>query len=170
MNDRHYEYWSASPLRPKSGSNTLLHMRFHFQLFSLLRPKALCLWGYLQRQGLWRIYVCLCNRSKPIKRQKKNARSSHTETETAHCSSQKQKQLGCLCFNSLKSLVLKLQCLKMRVHATDVVPRLVLVVLHLVLSPLHVPWWHVKIAVIQMMKKYYRKQCILRHHEINDRT
>ncbi len=165
MNARQNEYWTASPLRPKSGSNTLLHMRFHFQLFSLLRPKALCLWGYLQRWGFWRIYVRLCNRSKPIKRQKKkSAVLSHRNRDGARI------QLGCLCFNSLKSVVLKLQCLKMRVHATDVVPRLVLVVLHLVLSPLHVPWWHVKIAVIQMMKKYYRKQCILRHDEINDRS
>ncbi len=37
MNGRQNEYWTASPLRPKSGSNTLLHMRFLLQLFSLLR-------------------------------------------------------------------------------------------------------------------------------------
>ncbi len=30
--------------------------------------------------------------------------------------------------------------------------------------------WRIKITVTQIMKRYYRKQCILRHHEINDRT
>ncbi len=30
MNDRQNEDWTASPLRPKSGSNTLLHCIFSF--------------------------------------------------------------------------------------------------------------------------------------------
>ncbi len=30
MNGRQNEYWTASPLRPKSGSNTLLHFVFSF--------------------------------------------------------------------------------------------------------------------------------------------
>ncbi len=42
MNGRHNEYWTASPLRPKSGSNTLLHCVFSF-CHLLLRPKSLCL-------------------------------------------------------------------------------------------------------------------------------
>ncbi len=35
MNGRHDEYWTASPLRPKSGSNILLHMHFLFHLFTV---------------------------------------------------------------------------------------------------------------------------------------
>ncbi len=38
MNDGQNEYWNASPLRPKSGSNIaqlLLHMRFLFLPFTL---------------------------------------------------------------------------------------------------------------------------------------
>ncbi len=38
MNGRQNEYWTASPLRPKSGSNIaklLLHMRFLFLPFTL---------------------------------------------------------------------------------------------------------------------------------------
>ncbi len=38
------EYWNASPLRAKSGSNItklLLHV-FLFLPFTLLRPKSLC--------------------------------------------------------------------------------------------------------------------------------
>ncbi len=124
------------------------------------------LWCFYQLFGLSFWCLCLCNRSKPIKRQKK-ARSSHTETETAHAYS-------CLCFNGLKSVVLKLLCLKTRVHATDVVPRLGTSSLFCRVGscsysepPASVSTLH---AVIQMMKKYYRKQCILRHHEINDRA
>ncbi len=33
------EYWTASPLRPKSGSNILLHNAFFSADYSLLRPK-----------------------------------------------------------------------------------------------------------------------------------
>ncbi len=90
--------------------------------------------------------MCLCNRSKPIKRKKKNAVLSHRNRDGAHIAL-------LFAFQQLKQL-------KTHSHATDVVSRLVLVVLHLLLSPLHAPWWRVKIAVIQMMKKY-RKLCIL---------
>ncbi len=107
-NGRQNEYWSASPLRPKSGSNTLLHMRFLLQLFSLLRPKSLCLWGYLQRRGFWRIYVRLCNRSKSIKRQKKSAVLSHRNRDGAHIAllfAFQQLKIGCF-----KTAVLKNAC------------------------------------------------------------
>ncbi len=43
----------------------------------------------------------------------------------------------------------------MCVHATDVVPRL---------------GTSSSFCPDEIMKKYYRKQCILQHHEINDRT
>ncbi len=52
------EYWTASPLKPKSGSNItklLLHVRILFLPVTLLGPKSLCLWGYLQRRGFGRI-------------------------------------------------------------------------------------------------------------------
>ncbi len=106
--------------------------------------------------------MCLCNCSKSAK---KRNRASLTQKET----------VCCLSFNGLKSVVLKLQCLQTRVHATDVVPRLGT-------SSSLCPCWsfcvpftpcggrRIKIAVTQMMKRYYRKLCILRHHEINDRT
>ncbi len=35
------EYWNASPLRAKSGSNTLLHCVSLSAVYSLLRPKSL---------------------------------------------------------------------------------------------------------------------------------
>ncbi len=78
-------------------------------------------------------------------------------------------------FQWLKIFVLKLQFLKTCDHATGVVPRLGT-------SSWFCPGWslclpftlrsgrRIKIAVTQMMKRYYCKQCILRHHEINDRT
>ncbi len=56
MNGRQNEYWTASPLRPKSGSNIaklLLHAFFLSALYSLLKPKSLCLWGYLQRPSIF---------------------------------------------------------------------------------------------------------------------
>ncbi len=49
------EYWNASPLRPKSGSNTLLHCVFSSAVYSLLRPKSLCLWGDCKDGDSWRI-------------------------------------------------------------------------------------------------------------------
>ncbi len=57
---------------------------FFSAVYSLLRPKSLCLWGYLQRQGFLRIQVCLCNRSKPIKRQKKRAPLTQKQRRRMH--------------------------------------------------------------------------------------
>ncbi len=107
-NGRQNEYWTASPLRPKSGSNTLLHMRFLLRLFSFLRPKSLCLWGYLQRWGFWRIYVCLCNRSKPIRRIKKKRGPLTQKQDGAHIAllfAFQQLKIGCF-----KTAVLKNAC------------------------------------------------------------
>ncbi len=45
MNGKQNEYWTASPLRPKSGSN-ISTVTYAFSLsavYSLLRPKSLCL-------------------------------------------------------------------------------------------------------------------------------
>ncbi len=36
------EYWNASPLRPKSGSN-IAQLLLLSAVYSLLRPKSLCL-------------------------------------------------------------------------------------------------------------------------------
>ncbi len=103
-------------------------------------------------------------------------RAPLTETDGAHI------HIALLfVFQRLKISCFKTAVLKTRVHATVVVPSLGIAhhfVLadsaptrsHLLLSPLHAPWWRVKIAVIQMMKNDYRKQCILRHNEINDRA
>ncbi len=135
---------------------------FFSAVYSLLRPKSLCLWGYLQRQGFLRIQVCLCNRSKPIKRQKKK-RGPLTQK-------QRRRTHIALLFVFQR---LKIGCFKTAVHATDVVPRLGMSSLFCRVGscsysepPASVSTLH---AVIQMMKKY-RKQCILRHHEINDRA
>ncbi len=155
-NGRQNEYWTA--LRPKSGSNTRLHMRFLLQLFSFLKPKSLCLWGYLQRRGFWRIYVCLCNRSKPIKRQKKQKTAvlSHRnrDVHTALLFAFQQLKIGCF-----KTAVLKNTCPFYRCSPS----------FSSGCSPPGSVSPSRPIAVIQMMKKY-RKQCIFRHHEINDRT
>ncbi len=51
-----------------------------------------------------------------IRQKRKGALLSHRKRQSTH--------IG-LFFNGLKSVVLKLQCLKTRDHATDVVPRLV---------------------------------------------
>ncbi len=59
--------------------------------------------------------MCLCNCSKSAK---KKRRAPLTQKEMAHA------YMSVFCFNGLKSVVLKLQCLKTRVHATDVVSRL----------------------------------------------
>ncbi len=91
-----------------------------------------------------------------------------TQKETAHAYS------SVVCYNGLKSVVLKLQCLKTRDHATDVVPRLVtsswLCHGSFCLSFTPRGERRIKIAVTQMIKRYYWKQCTLQHHEINDRT
>ncbi len=102
----------------------------------------------------------------------KNALLSHRHRDGARI------WLCCFSFNGLKSACIKLQCFKKRIHATDVVPRLgtcssfcplwsFSTWFCLSFTP---PWWRVKIAITQIMKRYYRKQCILWHHEINDRT
>ncbi len=120
-------------------------------VYSLLRPKSLCLWGYLQRRGFWCIYVCTCNCSNSAK---KKRRAPLTQKETAHAYS------SVVWFSTAsKSVVLKLQCLKTRDHATDVVR-------HLGTSCSFstcfcLPFTlrggrRVKIAVTQMMKRYYR--------------
>ncbi len=77
-------------------------------------------------------------------------------------------------FRRLKIGCFKTAVLKTRDHATDVVPRLVT---SSSLCPgsvsRHVPWGggrRIKIAVTQMMKRFYHKQCISQHHDINDRT
>ncbi len=53
MNGRQNEYWTASPLRPKSGSNTLLHC-----VFSFLKPKSLRL-RTLAKTGVSDAYKCV---------------------------------------------------------------------------------------------------------------
>ncbi len=113
------------------------------------------------KRGFWHVKVCLCNCSKSAKK-----RAPLTQKETAHA------YMSVVCFNGLKS-----QCLKTRDHATDPSFRnelLVvswLVVLHLLLPPFTPRGGRrIKITVNQMKKRYYRKQCILRYHEINDRT
>ncbi len=109
--------------------------------------------------------MCLCNRSNSAK---KKRRAPLTQKETAHAYRSVVRVS-----TASKSVVLKLQCLKTHDYATDVV-------CHLGTSCLFstcfcLPFTlrggrRVKIAVTQMMKSYYRKQCILRHHDINDRT
>ncbi len=104
-NGRQNEYWTASPLRPKSGSNTLLHMRFLLQLFSFLRPKSLCLWGYLQRRGFWRISVFTFKANKAAK---KSAVLSDRNRDGAHIAllfAFQQLKIGCF-----KTAVLKNAC------------------------------------------------------------
>ncbi len=114
--------------------------------------------------------MCLCNCSKQIKR-KKHASLTQTQRRRTHIT------FCCLCFNGLKSVCIKLQCFKMRVHATDVT-----LVPLLGTSTWFCPGcWsfclpftsrggrRIKIAVTQMMKRHYCKECILRHHEINYR-
>ncbi len=109
------------------------------------------------------VYVIVQSRQK-----RKSVLLSHRKRRRTH--------IGLLFeFQRLKIFVLKLQFLKTCDHATDVVPRLGT-------SSWFCPGWsfclsftprggrHIKIAVTQMMKRYYCKQCILRHHEINDRT
>ncbi len=124
------EYWNASPLRLKSGSNTLLHCVF--SIYRLLALKSLCLWGYLPRRGFWCIYVCSCNRSKSAK---KKRRAPLTQKETAHAYS------CCLSFNKIgcfKTAVLKNAWPCYRCSPSF---RNELLVLHLFLSPVHAPWW-----------------------------
>ncbi len=112
------------------------------------------------------VYVIFQSRQK-----RKGAILSHRKRRHTHIG-----LLFVLCFNGLKSVVLKLQCLNTRDHAnvTDVVR-------HLGTSSSLCPGWSfclsftprggrcIKTAVTQMMKRYYRKQCILQKHDINER-
>ncbi len=96
-------------------------------------------------------------------------KSALLHTETVHAYNVR----SVVCVSTAQSVVLKLQCLKTRDHATDVVPRLgtswsFSTCFCLSFTPRG--GWHVKIAVAHIMKRYYRKQCILWHHDINDRT
>ncbi len=116
INDRQNEYWTASPLRAKSGSN-IVTVTYAFSLsdvYSLLRPKSLCL-RILAKMGIL-IQVCLCNCSKLAKKKKL---APLTQKETAHAFRLNRHM------HSLKSVVLKRQCLKTCEHTTNVVPRLV---------------------------------------------
>ncbi len=172
MNGRQNEYWRASPLRPKSGSNIaklLLHMRFLFLPFTPFQGLNHCVYEDTCKDedsdAYKCVYVIVLSWQKG-----KSTLLSHRKRRRTHIA-----QLCCLCFNSLKSVVLKLQFLKTCDHASDAVPRLgmsswfcpgwsfcLLVAPH--------GGWRIKIAVTSIMKMYYPKQCILRHYEINDRT
>ncbi len=119
MNGRQNEYWTASPLKPKSGSNIAkllltLHKRFLFLPFTLLDLNR-CVYEDTCNDGDSDAYKCV---HVIVQSRQKKKRVPLTQKETAHAYS------CCLIFNALKSVVLKLQCLKTRDHATDVVPRL----------------------------------------------
>ncbi len=105
-NGRQDEYWTASPLRPKSGSNTLLHVRC-FQLFSLLRPKSLWLMRILAKTGIVTHINVLCNRSKPISGKKMHAPLSQKQRRRTHIALFVFQRLKIACF---KTAVLKNAC------------------------------------------------------------
>ncbi len=96
-----------------------------------------------------------------------------TETETAHTYNLallfvfQRLKIGCFKTAVLKNVCPCYRCSPLFRNVLIVLSWLIVLLL---LFPLHASWWRVKIAVIQIMKKYYRKQCILRHHEINDRA
>ncbi len=62
MNDRQNEYWNASPLRPKSGSNIaqwLLHMRSLFLPFTLSKDLNRCVYEDTCKDGYSEAYKCV---------------------------------------------------------------------------------------------------------------
>ncbi len=134
--------WQGRTNRQNTGSN-ISTVTYAFSLsavFSLLRPKSLCLWGYLQRQGFWRIYVCSCNRSKANKAEK-SASLTQTQRRCTH--------IGLLfVFQRLKISLYQTTVLKnawpcyrcSHSFRNELLVVSWLVVLHLILSPLHAPW------------------------------
>ncbi len=119
------EYWNASPLRPKSGSNTLLHC-----VFSFLRPKSKDTCKDGDSDAYKCVYVIIQSRQK-----RKGAHLSHRKRRRTHI-----------------GLLFDIQCLKIGCFKTAVLKNAQpccrcshsfsneLVILHLLRSPVHTPW------------------------------
>ncbi len=165
------EYWNASPLRPKSGSNIaklLIHNRSLFLLFSLSWDLNRCVYEDTCKDGdsdaYKRVYVIVQSRQK-----RNRALLSHRKRRRTHIALFVFQRLKIGCF---KTAVLKnaWPCYRCSPSFRN---ELIILSWLVVLSLLHAPWWGVykdRSHSMEMMKSYYRKQCILQHHEINDRT
>ncbi len=148
-------------------------MRF-FQLFILSSDLNHCVYEDTCKDGDSYAYSCAYVIVRPIKRQKKCALLSHWNRDGARIAL-------LFVFQRLKIGCFKTAVLKTRVHTTDVVPRLGT-------SSSFCPGWSCSYSeppasvspsrpVVACKdrshpndEKYERKQCILRHHEINDRA
>ncbi len=142
MKDRQNEYWDASPLRPKSGSNTLLHCVFSFCRLLSLKTQITVFMRILAKTGILTdaytcVYVIVQSRQKW-----KSVLLSNRKRRRTHI-----------------ALLFEFQRLKISLYQTAVIKNawpcyrcspsfrnelLVvswLLVLHLFLSVLHAPWW-----------------------------
>ncbi len=59
MNDGQNEYWTGSPLRPKSGSNTLLHCLFSFCRLLFLKTFLKTVFEDTCKDGDSDAYMCV---------------------------------------------------------------------------------------------------------------
>ncbi len=146
------EYWNASPLRQKSGSNIVtVTSAFSFCLYSLLSPKSL-LMRILAKTGILThisVYVIVQSRQK-----RKSMLLSHRKRRRTHIAllfEFQRLKIGCF-----KTAVLNAwACYRCSPSFSN---ELLVVSWLVVLSPLHTPTGRrIKIAVTQIMKRYYLK-------------
>ncbi len=133
MNGRQNEYWNASPLRAKSGSNTLLHWVFSFSRL-LSQDLNRCVYEDTCKDrdsdAYKCVYVIVQSRQK-----RKGALLSHRKRRCTHIALFVFQQLQIGCFKTAV-LINAWPCYRCSPSFRNE-----LVVLHLFLSLLHVSWW-----------------------------